>query len=424
MLKELNIPVFDMVMCLSKAMDLVNPVVVNHQLRVAYIAFKIGEELKLPKETLNDIVISGIIHDTGAMSLKEKMEILDFEAEAVNKHALIGYYLLKTFPFFKKIAPIVKFHHASWSNGHGRELNGEKVPMESHVLHLADRVDTLIDKTWPMLEHINGICEKIKSESGKRFVPEYVDAFIKLAKKEYFSADVVSPDLKSILKKSANLNVIPLNLDGLLDFGKFFARIIDFRSHFTATHTSGVAACAEALSELAGFSKNESQRMKVAGYLHDLGKLAIPSEILEKPGKLEPWEFDVIRFHTYHTYRTLEMIDGLEDINCYASFHHERLDGSGYPFHYSKDELPLGSRIMAVADVFTAITEDRPYRTGMSAEKTLATLESMAAVNALDSKIVALVHNNYDKMNQVRITAQTSANADYQMFWDEVDKNR
>ncbi|MEZ7891691.1 MAG: HD domain-containing protein [Candidatus Wallbacteria bacterium] len=424
MFRELNVPVFDMVMCLSKAMDLVNPIVVNHQLRVAYIAFKIGEELKLPKETLDNIVTAGAIHDAGAMSLKEKMEILNFEAEAVNQHALLGYHLLKTFPFFTKIAPIVKFHHACWSDGLGRELNGEKVPMGSHILHLADRVDTLIDKTWPALEHVSGVCEKIKSESGKLFVPEYVEAFVRLAKKEYFSADVVSPELKNILKKSANLNVIPLNLDGLLELGRLFARIIDFRSRFTATHTSGVAACAEALSEIAGFSKNESKRMKVAGYLHDLGKLAIPSEILEKPGKLEPWEFDIIRFHTYHTYRTLEMIDGLEDINCYASFHHERLDGNGYPFHYSKDELPFGSRIMAVADVFTAITEDRPYRAGMTADKALATLESMASVNALDQKIVALVRENYEQMSRIRIAAQTAATLEYQAFWDEIDKNR
>jgi len=95
--------------------------------------------------------------------------------------------------------------------------------------------------------------------------------------------------------------------------------------------------------------------MEIAGYFHDLGKLRVPKEILEKPGKLSTEEFNIIKSHTYHTYRILSHIPNFETINWWASFHHERLNGSGYPFRINAFNFPLGSRIMAIADVFTLL---------------------------------------------------------------------
>src|SRR5208337_2538002 len=102
----------------------------------------------------------------------------------------------------------------------------------------------------------------------------------------------------------------------------------------------------------------------IAGLLHDIGKLSVPEDILEKPAPLDCSEVNKIKAHSFMTHRILENIGSLDKITQWASLHHERLNGTGYPYHYGKEKLPVGARIIAVADVFTALTENRPYRKG------------------------------------------------------------
>jgi HD-GYP domain-containing protein (c-di-GMP phosphodiesterase class II) len=205
-------------------------------------------------------------------------------------------------------------------------------------------------------------------------------------------------------------------MDGLLGISQLFSRIIDFRSRFTATHSRGVAASAEALAMLMGFSAWECQLIRVAGNLHDLGKLAVPTEILEKSGQLTDAEYNLIKGHSFYTYHILEAIDELEIITAWAAFHHERLDGSGYPFQISGDQLSLPARIVAVADVFTAITEDRPYRVGMDPDQALSVLRKMAAEGALDKGVVGVLADNLGEVNLVRLRVQEDAHREYEEF--------
>jgi HD-GYP domain-containing protein (c-di-GMP phosphodiesterase class II) len=153
--------------------------------------------------------------------------------------------------------------------------------------------------------------------------------------------------------------------------------------------------------------------MRIAGYMHDLGKLAVPAEILDKPARLNRGEYDVVRHHTFYTYRILEPIAPLRTINAWAAFHHERLDGSGYPFHLKGKDLPLGSQIMAVADVFTALAEDRPYRAGMKRSAALKILDGMTAAAALNGEVVAMLRKHYDELDAVRVQAQADARVKY-----------
>ena len=102
----------------------------------------------------------------------------------------------------------------------------------------------------------------------------------------------------------------------------------------------------------------------MAGNFHDLGKLVIPNSILEKPGKLNDEEFALMKQHTYFTYSILTTIGGIQEIAEWAAFHHERLDGNGYPFHLNASKLSTGARIMAVADIVTTLAEDRPLPAG------------------------------------------------------------
>lgn len=126
-------------------------------------------------------------------------------------------------------------------------------------------------------------------------------------------------------------------------------------------------------------------------------------------------------FHTYYTYRTLRSVHGMAVVSAWAAFHHERLDGSGYPFHLKAADLPLGSRIMAVADTFTALTEDRPYRNGMDVDRAFSILMEMAEKRALDREIVELARGHLGKINDARATAQADATEEYRRLFAELD---
>ncbi|WP_164931930.1 HD domain-containing phosphohydrolase [Janthinobacterium sp. 17J80-10] len=141
----------------------------------------------------------------------------------------------------------------------------------------------------------------------------------------------------------------------------------------------------------------------IAGYLHDIGKLSVPVVLLDKPGKLAPDEMQLIRQHPYYTHQILSAVPGLETVCAWAAFHHERLDGTGYPFR--PRHLPLEARIVAVADVFTAITEDRPYRPGMPKEACLSILYKMVCEGALDGDIVSYLPDIYDALHDAQAKA-------------------
>ena len=127
--------------------------------------------------------------------------------------------------------------------------------------------------------------------------------------------------------------------------------------------------------------------MEVAGNLHDLGKLAIPNSILDKPGGLTKEEMSVMKSHTYYTYLVINSIGGLNQIAEWAAYHHERLDGSGYPFHCTATELSTGARILMVTDIFTALAEDRPYRKGKTLSEVLRIMEFMVKDKHIDKDL-------------------------------------
>ncbi len=414
--KTLHVPLFDMILCLSNVIDLVSPAVVDHHKHVAYMASALSMELGFTEEEQTRLMMAGALHDVGALSLEERLDTLAFEIKFPHEHALAGYLLLKAFEPFSEIARVVRYHHVPWRGEQRPEFVGKPVPIGSHLLHLADRVDILIDRHREVLGQVDGIYQRIESESGIIFMPELVRAFMRLAKKESFWLDTVFPSVDQILAKRARGATIELDLDGLLSLTKLFSQIIDFRSRFTAVHSSGVAASAEALAHFCGFSAEQCRMMRIAGYLHDIGKLAVPAEILESPKKLGENDFRMIKRHSFYTCRILETISTLDVINQWASLHHERLEGEGYPFHYRESELSLGSRIMSVADVFTAITEDRPYRKGMTKGEALQVLQQMGESSKLDLDIVYILKRRFDEITPLQTSAQALASREYEEF--------
>lgn len=415
-----RLKLFDFLSCLSDILDWISPTLNDHHKQVALIAMRIADALELPAKQQSEIVCAGILHDIGAISLAERMETLKFEYTNGQAHAELGYHLINIFNPMRKEAELIRFHHVFWNNGEGQFYKGLQVPVGSRILQLADRIALLVDRKKVVLSQAEAITERIASASGSMFEPQLVDVFMQLAKKEYFWLDIVSPLINKQLQTNVRLETIYLNNSELLSFASLIRRMIDFRSPFTATHSSGVSATAEHIGVLAGMDEYECFELKVAGYLHDLGKLAIPTEILEKPGKLTDDEFNQMRGHTFYTFRALESIEDLAMINQYGSYHHERLDGSGYPFRLERRHLPLGSRVLAVADVFTALTENRPYRKGMSNEQTIQILGKMAENNKLDGEIVELVRKHHEEINLVRIKAQEDSRSEYRIFLENI----
>ncbi len=404
---------YDLIACMTAAVDLLDVRVANHHQRVAFMSLKLGEQMGLPVEERRTLVQAALLHDIGALTLSERLQLITGEATEPEGHARIGARFLEDFPLLRREAEIVRFHHVPWRNGAGGMHHGAKVPLLSHMLHLADRAVVQIRPDMGVISQIGAIREAVAAQRGEVFVPETVDAFLAISMQEALWLELADEPRIHDFMDELSLDAVKLTLDEVVKLTDVFAHIIDFRSPFTTRHSASVAATAEKLAELSGFSENECKMMRIAGNLHDLGKLAIPSEILEKRSKLDPDEFDIIRGHTFYTYRLLRPIRGFETINQWASYHHERLSGNGYPFHLKADSLPLGSRIMAVADIFTAVTEDRPYRKGMSVSKTEALLRDMARHGAISPDLVSLLLAHHQEISHLREEAADQAGKQY-----------
>lgn len=413
------IPIFDLVLCLSQAVDLVSPLVEDHHKRTAQISYGLGLQLNLPPHELRDLVIAAALHDVGGLTRKDRLVALDFEFQDPYGHAVTGYLLLKSFAPFLKPADIVRFHHVPWQDGRGAEFDGLPVPEASHILQLADRIAVLIDPKTDVLDQVNEITARIRAQAGERFHPRHVHALEALAEKEAFWLDAVYlRDLNS-LGRRLDWSSASGNADDFLGLTNLFRRIIDFRSQFTATHSAGVAAVAEWLACACNFSPADCRTIHLAGLLHDLGKLSVPSEIIEKQGRLTAGEYALMRRHTYYTFHLLEPLKVLDVIRVWASFHHERMDGRGYPFHLAENEIPLGARIVTVADIFTALTEDRPYRGGMNLQEAFKIISDSASQHQLDLQVVNTLYNNLEKVDRVRCLAQQTALKEYGRFMQE-----
>ena len=401
----ISVDLLNLVLSLSDALDLASPELSQHQLRTAYVVWELGKIAKLPPGDVENLFIASLLHDVGALSLEEKIDIHRTEVIDPEPHCLIGEALLKEVPIFESCARIVRYHHTKWQDW--QAPIDTPVVLQSQMLHAADFLERAIDRQRYILHQHQEIIARIDSLSGTAVHGEVVDMLRMVSKREDFWLDLVSPRLYSLLLHHGPGRRIDLDLNQLRVISELFRNMIDFRSRFTATHSSGVAACASTLSRLFGLTEMEIGLMEITGNLHDLGKLVIPNSILNKPGKLTKEEFALMQQHTYFTYQVLTTVGGIQNIAEWAAFHHEKLDGTGYPFHVDAKRLDVNSRILAVADMFTALAEDRPYRNGMARDEILSILGRGRDRDALDSHVVNVLEKNYDEI--ATLTAQKQA---------------
>ena len=413
MLIENKISIYDFVNAISAMVDLVSPIMGNHHTRVAYLAWNLAQKMHLSNEEIQDITLAAMLHDIGAFSVKEQIMKQNFEPYGgdidMDNHAFVGYKLLRNFEPLAQAANLIRYHHTDY------HPIKQHIPLGSHVIHLADRMAVLLDENREIFMQLPDAFAAIDRKRAI-FHPLALAALDELAELEYVWIEVFSKSLDSPLINKTIFSKDIYDMETLRSFSRVIGQIIDFRNRFTATHSSGVAAVAMELAKIVSFSEKECKQMEIAGFLHDLGKLAISNEILEKKGDLNYEEINSIRKHTYYTYSVLSKINGMQQIAVWAAYHHERQDGNGYPFHINSENFPLPARIMAVADIVTALTEDRPYRLGMDKAKAMGILFTMVEDGGVDRIIAEIAERNFERINAARTNANIEARREYESF--------
>ncbi len=407
MYHNISINLLNLVLSLSDALDLGNVKLFQRQIRSAFVAWKLGQAADLPPEPLKNLFIAALFHELGALSPDEKVALYRGQAQNLDVHCVRGERLLQTVPVFEPCAKIVRCHHKSWKDWN--EPIENQLVLQSQILFLADTLERFIKRDQYILHQNDELLSRVSSLSDNQIHPLVIDLLKYVGRREDFWLDITSPRLYSLLLHSAPCQGIEVELGQLTIISEFVRNLIDFRSKFTVTHSAGVSAAASMIAGLFGLTEVETELMKVAGNLHDLGKVAIPNSILEKSSKLTDEEFAVMRQHTYVTYMVLSSIGGIQQIAEWAALHHERLDGSGYPFHLTSKEIGIGSRIVAIADIFTALAEDRPYRRAMNKNDTMSILKDLGNKRLLDMNIIKLLDANYEQIHWLTSEAQEKA---------------
>lgn len=400
---------------LARAMNLVNPQLENHHQQTAYLAFLLARAAGMDELSQERALCAALLHDVGSIISEEQESLKEIELQSIQVTQM-GAQILFGIPELEAVAEIIHYCQLPWNQYPASCSMGDAECVQlariSSIVHLADNVSTVLtmDPEASVLNQMEKVRSAVAAVRGKVYSAEAVDAFEALYPMEFFWFDMkYHPSFLSFFTGALR----PVSLERAAQLTQVVSHIIDYRSSFTAMHSAGVAASAEALARLAGMTPEEQLMMRIAGNLHDVGKLKVPRSILEKPGKLTDAEFNVVKEHPYYTRVILMDIPGFERIADWAGYHHEKLNGRGYPFHFGGDRLDLGCRIMAVADIFSAITEERPYRAGMPREQAQKVLLENVASGATCEGITTLLLDHYDQVDAARDQAARQAGKRY-----------
>ncbi len=392
-MSELNVDLRQMVIAIETAVSLVGMNDTNHGKRVGYIASQLGHQLGLSDEDKQYLFELGMLHDCGVSTEQMHASLVNhFDWNEAHVHCEIGYQLLKNFEPLSKFAIPILYHHTAWSELSKLDISMRDARM-ANIIYLADRVDVLSAAHYnsDILLAKSDIVETITNYADSYFNPDLVKAFRELERSEAFWISLVDRHISRYVWDMGQFeSSMPLTLAQIKQLSHILAYVVDQKSPFTAQHSARVADLSKYLGQVYGLSPEQCEKIEIAGLLHDLGKLNTPDAILEKPGPLNKTERAIMNQHSYETYEILRHIKGLDEVALWAAFHHEGINGAGYPFHPSERELSTEARIIAVADIFQALVQDRPYRKGMELPKVMDILDELEEGGKLDHEIVAL----------------------------------
>ncbi|TCS39762.1 HD domain-containing phosphohydrolase [Reinekea marinisedimentorum] len=405
---RIRINLREVVAAIETTVSLVGMDDTNHGKRVAYIACQLGHALGFSQSDVDFLYDFGMLHDIGVSTEAEHRNLVaNFDWGESGLHCEVGYQLLQGFHPLAHLALPVLYHHTAWVELERMNVRPREALM-ANLVYLADRIDVLSAEHYgdDILIARHQVAELIQLKSGSYFKPEYVEVFKRVAQSESFWLALES---RHICRYTWDMNRVTihstLTIGQLKQLAMIIAYIVDQKSKFTAQHSIKVAEVARFLAELFGMTETQCDKIEIAGLLHDIGKLHTPDAILNKPGPLDEHERAVMNQHSFETYEILRHISGIEDIAMWAAFHHEGVNGHGYPFHPTELELSTEARIVAVADVFQALVQDRPYRRRMQPQEIRKLLLQKAEAGSLDASIVRLALSNMDHCYNVALGA-------------------
>lgn len=276
-------------------------------------------------------------------------------------------------------------------NGRGKPhgISGDQIPSYSQIALLAQVADVMNRAKSPA-----GARKEIAHRSGSWFSPRLAQAF---------DAAQNTPNFWEVLADEQTVHQLVLSLapgtlevkldeDYLDDIATAFGQIVDSKSPYTSGHSARVAVFTDLIASEMGLSAERRRWLKRGALLHDIGKLGVSNSILDKPGKLDDAEWSEMRSHAELTEKILTRMQTFQELARVAGAHHERLDGQGYPRGITAEFIDLETRIITTADIFDALTADRPYRGPLPVSQAFEIMDKMAGT-ALDPRCLDALKN-------------------------------
>ncbi|MGG7179277.1 HD domain-containing phosphohydrolase [Clostridium paraputrificum] len=375
----------DILTIIHRTINSVDKRLLNHGEQVAYIMLSLLKaDGGYREEEIVRICTIAMFHDIGAYKVTERDRLVEIDSVKPFHHAVYGSLFIKHFSPLSDLSNIILGHH--FTAKYIERKNIKDNPKEALMLSLADHIAIVY-----LNKKLMGVdCLKKKE---KYYLKENIDLFIEADQRFNVVNNLNNNTYAEELYKYFDGRKV--SREEVIGYVKMLTYAIDFRSEATVKHTILVEAISHELAILCGLNAQRVARITIAATLHDIGKITIPIEILEKPGKLTSEEFEIIKSHAINGYNILSDLN-IDDIRDMAALHHEKLDGTGYPFGLTGDKLSTEVRIVAVADILSALLGVRSYKNEFSKPKIIGILKDMAENNKIDYEMVGIVIENYD----------------------------
>ena len=387
----------------------------GHCKRIAAISISLGKALGLSQGDLIDLAAFSILHDNALTEVnQEEIQYKKYNnGEGYSQHdfnvrrCIIGESNTRYMPFRTNNRDVILLHHenADGSGPQGRTY--DRTPIKAQIIHLADTLDNNFDFTTFNKDNYGAVIYFVKSNAGTLFSREIADTFTKTFKAKHLNSISVANIDNYLIKSTKHFND-EYSPQEVVNLATLIARIVDYKSHYTCKHSIGVAKNCDVMAKYYHFPEEKRVKYYLAGALHDIGKLMIDNSILQKPSKLNEYEYELMKQHAYYTYDILHHVKNMNDILIWASHHHEKLNGEGYPFGLKAESLSNEERLMTCCDIYQALTEERPYKSGFPHEKAISIMRDMVIKGEIDNNIVMAMDMEFRDGSRVNEAPTTS----------------